>query len=145
MTLCALAVRRRRSPTGAERWAWRIALAGYALLTAGLAGSYWTPLLDESFLVLGVPGMLVGLIGSTLLGITLLRHRFRSRASAVLVAVWVPLMVGLSALVALGAAVMPMVWAWGLAGRALGRDTRLTGGKKLLREGVGSHSPPVNA
>ncbi len=28
-TLCAFVVRRRRSPVGVEKWAWRVALAGY--------------------------------------------------------------------------------------------------------------------
>lgn len=118
-TMCALAVRRRRSPRAVERWAWRLALAGYLLLTLQLLGSYWTPLLDESFLFLGVPGMLLALPSSTVLGIALLRRRFRPVATAVLLALWIPAMLGLSHLFALGAAAMPMIWAWGLAGRRL--------------------------
>jgi hypothetical protein len=38
-TLCALEVRRRRTPSRAERWAWRTALTGYVLLTAGAVGA----------------------------------------------------------------------------------------------------------
>lgn len=118
--LCAVTVRRRRTPEGAERWGWRIALTGYALTTVGVFGSYWTPLLDEFFLFT-VPGLLVSMGGSTLLGFTLLRRRFRPRATAVLLATWIPAMIALSSTVALGAASMPMIWAWGLAGRRLGR------------------------
>lgn len=74
-TLCAFAVRRRRIPVGAEKWGWRIALTGYVIATASTFGDYWTPYLDESFLFLGLPGMLLSLIGSTTLGIALLRRR----------------------------------------------------------------------
>jgi hypothetical protein len=121
-TLCAIAVRRHRSPRSVERWAWRVALTGYVLLTLQLLGSYWTPYLDESFVVLGLPGMLLGLLGSTVLGTTLLRRSFRPVGTAVLLALWIPAMLGLSHLFALGAAAMPMIWAWALAGRRLGAD-----------------------
>jgi hypothetical protein len=118
-TLCALAVRRRRAPRTGERWAWRVALTGYVLLTLQLLGSYWTPYLDESFVVFGLPGMLLALLGSTALGIALLRRRFRPVGTAVLLSLWIPAMLGLSHLFALGAAAMPMIWAWALAGRAI--------------------------
>jgi hypothetical protein len=118
-TLCAFAVRRHRTPRTVERWAWRLALTGYVLLTAQLFGSYWTPYLDESFVFLGVPGMLLGLVGSTALGVALLRRGFRPRTTAVLLTAWIPLMMVLSSLVALGAAALPMVWAWALAGGTL--------------------------
>lgn len=93
------------------------------LLTAQLLGSYWTPLLDESFLFLGLPGMLLSLLGSTALGVALLRRRFRPVATAVLLATWIPSMLLLSSVIALGAAAMPMVWAWALAGRRLAQSS----------------------
>jgi hypothetical protein len=119
-TLCALAVRRHRSPRTIERWAWRVTLTGYVLLTLQLLGSYWTPYLDESFVLLGLPGMLLALPGSTVLGAALLRRNFRPVGTALLLALWIPAMLGLSSLIALGAAAMPMILAWALAGRRLG-------------------------
>lgn len=116
--LCAVAVRRRRTPTGGERWGWRILLVGLVGLTVGVTGSYWTPLLDEFFAVT-VPFLLIGVIGGTTLGISLLRRGFRPRATAVLLALWLPLLVLLSDLVAMGAAMLPVVWAFGLAGWSL--------------------------
>jgi hypothetical protein len=52
-------------------------MPGYALLTVGLLGIYWTPFLEEIFNAVGVPAMLVSLVGSLVLGIGLLRRRFR--------------------------------------------------------------------
>lgn len=121
-TACAFTVHGRRAPTGAEKWGWRVALTGYLLATASTFGDYWTPWTDQSFLILGIPGTLVSLAGSTLLGITLLRRRFRPRVTGWLLATWIPLLFLLSSLVAMGAAALPMIWAWALAGRALGRS-----------------------
>jgi len=98
-TLCAFVVRRRRQPSGFERWAWRIALTGYVWACVSVFGDYWTQwtgtpnaLLDLSFLV-GLPGLLVTLVGSTLLGIALLRNGLRPRAAAWLLTLPIPLAV----------------------------------------------------
>lgn len=116
-TAAAVGVRRGRQPRGLERMAWPVALAGLVLLTASTFGTYWTPWLEHSFLFLGVPGLLVGLLGGSLLGVALLRRRFRPRATGWLLALWVPAFVGLSSVLAFGAGLLPMVWAWALAGR----------------------------
>lgn len=116
--LCAFAVRRRRTPSGAEKWGWRLSLTGLVGMTAGVAGTYWTPLLDE-FFVLTLPFMLIGMIGGLVLGIALLRRGFQPRATAVLLTLWLPLFIVLSAVIALGAALLPALWAWAIAGRAL--------------------------
>ena len=123
VTATAFLVRRTRAPRGVESWGWRIALTGYVVATVSLFGTYWTPWLEEAFLLMSVPGMLISLVGSTVLGIALLRHGFRPRATACLLALWVPLMVLLSSVIALGAAAMPMVLAWGIAGRWLAQET----------------------
>lgn len=124
-TLCAFTVRQQRAPAGAEKWGWRIALPGYVILTASTFGDYWTPYLDESFLFLGVPGLLLSLLGSTVLGIGLLRRRFATRTAAWLLVTWIPALVAISSLVATGAAVLPVIWAWALAGAAIARQARL--------------------
>lgn len=116
--LCAFTVRGGRTPTGAETWGWRFALTGLVGMTICVTGSYWTPLLDE-FFALTVPFLLVSMIAATGLGITLLRRGFRPRATAVLLALWFPLLFGLSSVIALGAGTLPMVWAWGIAGWSL--------------------------
>jgi hypothetical protein len=113
--LCAFAVRRHRTPTGGEKWGWRLALTGLVGMTVGVTGTYWTPLLEEFFAVT-LPFMLIAMIGSTVLGISLLRRGFRPRATAVLLALWLPLFVLLSSIIAMGAGVVPVVWAFGLAG-----------------------------
>lgn len=118
-TACAFAVRRARRPVGLELWGWRIALTGYVLGTLSEVGEYWTPWIDETFLVVGLPGTLVCLVGSTLLGIALLRHGFRPRATGWLLATWLVTLFALSSVIALGAALLPMLWAWGLAGRRM--------------------------
>lgn len=123
-TLCAFTVRSRRQPFGAEKWGWRIALTGYVLMTLGALGSYWTPYLDQFFAVV-IPGLLLSLIGSTTLGIALLRRGFRPRATSWLLVTCIPALLVISNFVALGAATMPMVWAWALAGRRLAQVPEL--------------------
>lgn len=113
--LCAFTVRRGRTPTGGERWGWRLTLIGITGIGLGVTTTYWTPLLDEAFLVT-VPFMLLAMIGGLVLGISLLRRGFRPRATAVLLAAWLPAFFGLSALIAMGAALLPMLWAFGVAG-----------------------------
>jgi hypothetical protein len=134
VTVCAFAVRRSRRPTGVERWGWRIALVGYVLATASTFGDYWTPgWMDQSFLFVGIPGVLISLIGSTVLGTALVRRGFRPRATGWLLSAWIPLFFGLSTVVAMGAAALPMIWAWGLAGRALRRPVGSTAPMRVTR------------
>ena len=118
-TMCAYLVRRTRQPRGLERIAWPIALTGLTLETVSVAGDYYTPWIDESFLFIGLPGMLISLVGSLLLGIALLRRRFRPQTTGWLLVLSFPLMLLLSELVAMGAAALPTLFAWGLAGRAM--------------------------
>jgi hypothetical protein len=118
-TVFAFVVHRARAPLGFEKWAWRIALSSYVLITASVLGDFWTPWTDLSFAVLDIPGLLVGLIGSTLLGIALLRRDFRPRSTAWLLATFVFSAVALDSVIAMGAVLLPLLWAWGLAGRRM--------------------------
>jgi hypothetical protein len=120
-TVCAFVVRRRHDPRGRERWVWWISLTGYAAATVSVVGDYFTPWMDESFAFVGIPAILVSVFGSTVLGVVQLRRPFRPRATAWLLALWLPLFFLLSSVIAMGAALLPMLWAWGFAGRALSR------------------------
>jgi hypothetical protein len=121
--VCAFATRARRSPAGLERWGWRIALPGYVLMPCGVVFTYWTPWwMDVAFLVLAPPGLLLTLIGSTVLGIALLRRRFTPRASAWLLALVFPLFAALGQVVSFGGALMPVAVAWALVGWRLARS-----------------------
>jgi hypothetical protein len=120
--VCAFVTRARRSPVGLERWGWRIALPGYVLMTCGVVFTYWTPWwMDVAFLVLAPPGLLLTLVGSTVLGIALLRRRFAPRASAWLLALVFPLFAALGQAVSFGGALMPVAVAWALVGWRLAR------------------------
>ncbi len=119
--LGALAVRDRREPIRGERWGWRIHLVGLAGVTVGVTGSYWTPWLDE-FFVLTLPSLLIALIGGLVLGVSLLRRRFQPRATPLLLVLWLPLFVLGSSVIAMGAGFLPVAWAWGLAGYALASE-----------------------
>lgn len=120
--LCAFAIRRRRTPTGGEKWGWRLTLTGIVGMTVGVTGSYWTPLLEEFFAVT-IPFMLIAMIGATTLGISLLRRGFRPRATAILLALWLPLFFVLSSVIAMGAGTLPLLWAFGVAGWSLATAT----------------------
>lgn len=131
--LCALAVRRRRLvATGGEKWGWRIALIGYGLASVGIGlgglilirGPITSDLLDGVFISLMIPGMLIAAIGSTVLGIALLRSpaRFAPRAAAWLLTVAIPAMVVVPIVLghnSLG--MLPTIIGWGLVGARLWR------------------------
>jgi hypothetical protein len=125
-TGCAFVVRRRRDPRGAERWTWWIVLTGYVVATTSVVGDYFTPWLDQSFAFVGIPGILLSVLSSTVLGVILLRRGFRPPVTAWLLAVWLPLFFLLSYVIAMGAALLPMLWAWGIAGRHLARAASST-------------------
>jgi hypothetical protein len=126
-TLCAFVVRRRRSPIGAEKWAWRLALTGYVAACVGVAGDYWTQwgavddrLLSLAFLVT-VPALLLTIIGSTFLGIVLLR-RGAPRLPAWLLVLAVPGLFVLSEITSLGSVVLPIAFAFGILRRQIARE-----------------------
>lgn len=120
-TLCAFVIRRGREPRGVERWGWWITLFGYVVATLSTVGDYYTPWRDQSFAYVGIPAILFSVLGSLTLGIALLRRGFRPRATGWLLAAWLPLFFLLSSVIAMGAALLPMLWAWGIAGRSLRR------------------------
>ena len=95
--MCAWVARAQRpqvKPRG-ERWGWRMAITGYAALTVGLVVAFgmetvaWFVATDSHngplnvlFLALLFPGILLSTVGSTTLGISLLRTHFSPRLTA---------------------------------------------------------------
>lgn len=132
--LCAWVARRLRPawPKRGERWGWSIALAGYLLLSLGvlLAGALLVALTPDAtavnvaFLAFVVPGLLVGTIGSTLLGVALLRTGYEPRLTPWLLALSIPLwLAGSIVLGHNGLGLVPLLVAWGVTGRRLWRGS----------------------
>jgi hypothetical protein len=128
-TACAIVVRRRRRPEGFERWAWRVALTGYVIACVSVFGDYytqWTSYLPDSIAgpMFGVTivGMLVTLVGSTLLGIALLRRGGAPKLPAWLLALTIPLAVTALMFTSMGSAALPVMFAFGLLGRRIARE-----------------------
>ncbi|MDQ3157403.1 MAG: hypothetical protein M3Q98_11855 [Actinomycetota bacterium] len=116
-TLAAFVVYKNRRPAGFEKWSFRVALTGYLIATASTVGGYYTPYLDESFLFLGLPGLLVTALGSTALGLTMLKNRLRPALSAWLLVVFIPGFIAIPMVTSMGSVVLPLAWAWALAAR----------------------------
>lgn len=126
-TLCAVVAYRRRQPAGFEAWAWRVALTGYVLVSAGTFLDYWTQwtgeynvLFDVGWVVT-VPGLLLTLLGSTVLGVVLLVNRFRPTGPAVLLAATLPLAFLIAQVTSLGSVALPVMFAFGILGRRIAR------------------------
>jgi hypothetical protein len=127
--LCAFHARRRRTArTRAERVGWRLSLSGYALAQAGVAlvavalvpGNPDRPAVDVGYLALMVPGLLLSTIGSTTLGISLLRAGWTPRPCAWMLAIAFPFWFAVSFLLghnSLG--MLAMFLAWTAYGRSL--------------------------
>jgi len=88
-TLGAFVVYKRRQPARGEKWAWRFAITAYALASLSVFLDYWTQWtgdyngdgIEGALFTLAwfvtLPGFLMVLLSSTVLGITLLVNRFR--------------------------------------------------------------------
>jgi hypothetical protein len=127
--LCALVVHRRRQPRGFEKAAWRVVLVGYGWAVVGVALTYWTQwvetpgaqeLVDLAFLFT-VPALLLTLVGSTVLGFSLVRNGLRPRAAAWLLLGALPLALAITEVTSLGSAALPVMFAFALLGRELAR------------------------
>lgn len=122
-TLAAFVAYRRRRPAGFEKWAWRVTLLGYVGVSVLVGGQYWTQwtsvsqsAVDAVFMVT-IPFLLITVLGSTVLGVTLLTKRHRPLAPAVLLALALPGLLVISMVTSLGSAVLPIAFAFGLLGR----------------------------
>ncbi len=126
-TLCAVVVYRRRSPRGFTTWAWRAAIAVYAAACVGVFLDYWTQWTGDYnvlFLVgtwVTFPALGLMLITTTVLGVTLLVTRFRPVLPAVLLALMIPLAIGIVQFTSLGSAALPVMFAFGILGRRIAR------------------------
>jgi hypothetical protein len=119
---CAFAVHAVLRPVNrTQTWAWRAVLTGLVLETIGIAGAFLTPWIDEFYLGVGLPGIALGLLGGTVLGISSLRHGPLPRFTAVILTIGIVNEIVLSAFIYAGGAVVPMLFAWAVAGRAAAR------------------------
>ena len=131
--LCAWAVRSRRDnePGRLERWGWRISLVGYGLLGLGgvtasvllIAASPNGKVVNGPFLASIIPGILASTIGSTLLGIALIRTRYTPSVTPWLLACAFPLWLCGSIFIGHNSVgLTPMLVAWGVTGWRLFRS-----------------------
>jgi hypothetical protein len=131
--LCARTVRARRPAADGrlERWGWRMALFGYGFGIVGLIvasmilveGSTGGKAVDVVFLALMVPAMAIDVIGSTVLGIALLRDRYKPKLTAWLLALMLPSMLLLPGVLGnLSLGLLPVFFAWAVTGLRLWRE-----------------------
>lgn len=120
--LYGVRVLRRDRARGVEKAGAVVATIGYSLLVLGALGEYWGPedWLDPSFQFLSLPGLLLGLVGSTLFGIGLVRAPVRPILGAWLLALSFPLVALFTALWGhLPMGLLPLEIAWITIGWAL--------------------------
>ena len=146
LLLCAwLTYRPRRDTSGRlERWGWRLVLPAYAALASGLAivsllliaASPSSPILDIAYMPLVLPGIVFGTIGSTVLGLGLLRAGYEPRATAWLLALVFPLwVVGDFVIGHNSLGLVPLFVAWATTGWRLwrGETSEARGGDRRQR------------
>lgn len=124
----AIATARQRSPVGIERAWWSITLVGYLWFAVGLVGfgvlagllSPAHPAADAVFMAAMLPGLLTSLIGSSLLGVALVRARYPARGASWLLALAVPLWLFANLVIGHNSiGLVPLLWAWALASRSV--------------------------
>lgn len=115
--------------TRSERSSWRVALTGYALFGIGLAATSIAlaggldQIVDPSFLFVMVPGLLLSFVGSTWLGIALLRGGYRPKVTAWILTGVLPAWLVTSTILghnSIGVTVLMV--AWGITGLSLIRS-----------------------
>jgi hypothetical protein len=121
---CMVAARSRRPGplSRTETWGWRLALAGYAVMLLGFVAFYWLRVGGDAGYLVVLLGMLLGIPGNVLLGIGLLRGRFRPRLAAWVILLDLPLSLGLVSISTQALGMWTMTLAWGLIGWSLWRD-----------------------
>jgi hypothetical protein len=139
-TLCAVVVYRRRQTVGFEKWAWRLAIAVYAVACVGVFLDYWTQWtgsyngdgVEALLFTIGTwitfPALFLMLLTTTLLGVTLLIKRFRPVLPALLLALMIPLAIGITQVTSMGSAALPVMFAFGILGRRIARADALASG-----------------
>ena len=117
-TAAAFLVYWHRRPTGAERRLLQIQLGGYGLMTVSIVGDYFTPWMDQLFVV-GIAAMLIIGLGGIPLGIVMLRNGFRPRVTPILLMIFLPFLFAITTVTSLGSALLPLMWGWAVAARAV--------------------------
>jgi hypothetical protein len=117
-TAAAYLCYRKRRPGGAERRLWQVELAAYVVLTISVIGDYFTPWMDQMFIV-GVVAMLVTGFGGIPLGIMMLRNGFRPRATPILLIGFLPFLFAITEVTSLGSALLPLMWGWAIAAQTV--------------------------
>ena len=120
-TLAAFLAYQRRRPQGAEKWLWRVSLGAYVCMTLSVFGDYFTPWMDQMFIV-GIVAMLGIGLGGIPFGILLLRNGYRPRATAVLLIIFMPFLFAITEVTSLGSALLPLIWGWAIAAHAAARQ-----------------------
>ena len=110
----ALHRRQRRPERRLERWTFRAYAVAATLLVLGALMEYYTPFLDEAFLVLALPGLALTLIAGLLFGISTARADAAPKWQGVLLAVaflpGVPLLVALLGHIPIGMSLIAVAW-----------------------------------
>jgi hypothetical protein len=104
-----------------ERWGWRLAMAGYAVMLLGFVTFYWLRVGGDAGYLVVLLGMALGIPGNILLGLGLLRGGFRPRFAAWVMLLDLPLSIGLVAISTQALGMWTMTLAWGVVGWSLWR------------------------
>lgn len=131
-TACAVLVYRRRQPAGVEKWVWRVTITSYSIACLSVFLQYWTQwtgeynmLFDVAWLVT-LPGFLLTMLSTTVLGGTLLVKRGRPVVPALLMLLVIPLAMAILQVTSMGSAALPVMFAFGLLGRRIARESAAT-------------------
>ena len=115
---------------GFEKWSWRVALTGYVGACVSVFAEYWlmwtavNDALLTGVFVVTIPFMLITLIGSTMLGIALLRRGVR--LPAILLVAAIPGFIVIPLVTSLGNVILPIAFAFGVWGRRIARGQATT-------------------
>ncbi len=142
-TACALLVHRSRCPQGFEKWVWRVVLSAYTAACVAIFAEYWTmwtgvnySLLDGVFLAT-VPVLLVTLLGSTVLGIVLVRRG--AGLPGWLLVLALPALFLVPMITSLGSVTLPISFAFGVWGRRLARPEAALGSASAVQVVLPDH------
>jgi hypothetical protein len=114
-------------------------------MTVSIIGDYFTPWMDQMFVV-GIVAMVVIGLGGIPLGIVMLRNGFRPWITPVLLIGFLPLLFAITTVTSLGSALLPLMWGWALAVRGAARSADVVSPAPARSRGLqaSGHSQPAH-
>jgi hypothetical protein len=86
-----------------------LTFSAFGLLALSVVGGYFTPWMDQAFMI-GIGAMMLFLAATTLLGVILIKNQFGLHGTAVIMVAQLPVFLLIASITSLGNTFTPFLW-----------------------------------